>query len=111
MTQGILLINLGTPDTPHPKDVKRYLKEFLTDKRVIDLPYWKRHLLVRGVIVPRRFQETAKLYRSIWTPEGSPLLIHGKEVASKLQKQLGSSYQVRLAMRYQNPSIEEGLEA
>ena len=111
MTQGILLINLGTPDTPHPKDVKRYLKEFLTDKRVIDLPYWKRHLLVRGVIVPRRFQETAKLYRSIWTAEGSPLLIHGKDVTSKLQEQLGSSYQVRLAMRYQNPSIEEGLEA
>lgn len=109
MKTGVLLVNLGTPDTPHPKDVKRYLTEFLTDGRVIDLPPLQRHLLVRGLIVPKRYKKSAKLYRSIWGEEGSPLLYYGKKVVEKVQKQLGESYHVELAMRYQNPSIEKGL--
>lgn len=108
---GILLVNLGTPDSPSPGDVKRYLTEFLTDGRVIDIPPVRRNLLVRGVIVPRRYKESAKLYQSIWEKEGSPLLTYGKKVRERLQERLGDSYQVELAMRYQNPSIEKGLEA
>ena len=109
MKTGILLINLGTPDSPHPKDVKRYLTEFLTDQRVIDLPFFRRHCLVRGVIVPKRYKESAELYRLIWGKEGSPLLYYGKRVMGLLQDQLGEAFQVELAMRYQSPSIEEGL--
>ena len=111
MTTGILLVNLGTPSTPSPRDVKRYLTEFLTDGRVIDLPPVQRNLLVRGIIIPKRYRQSAALYQSIWEKEGSPLLIHGKKVEGLLQKRLGEDYRVRLAMRYQNPSIEEGLKA
>lgn len=111
MKTGVLLINLGTPNSPKPGDVKRYLTEFLTDGRVIDLPPVQRNLLVRGVIVPRRYKESAKLYQSIWRKEGSPLLLNGKKVRECLQERLGSSYRVELAMRYQNPSIEAGLDA
>ncbi|MCB1110735.1 MAG: ferrochelatase [Chlamydiia bacterium] len=110
MTTGVLCVNLGTPDSPHPKDVKRYLTEFLTDGRVIDLPAIPRNLLVRGVIIPRRYQESAALYRSVWTEEGSPLLVYGKRVEKLLQEKLGEGFIVKLAMRYQSPSIEEGLE-
>lgn len=110
MKTGVLLVNLGTPDFPNPRDVKRYLTEFLTDRRVIDLPLLRRHLLVRGLIVPRRYKQSAKLYQSIWKKEGSPLLIYGKKLQEGLQQRLGESYQVALAMRYQNPSIEKGLE-
>ncbi|MEM8727653.1 MAG: ferrochelatase [Chlamydiota bacterium] len=110
MKTGILLVNLGTPDSPSPGDVKRYLTEFLTDGRVIDLPVLKRHLLVRGVIVPRRYKESAKLYRSIWEKEGSPLLTYGKKIRGRLEERLGESYRVELAMRYRRPSIEKGLE-
>lgn len=109
-TTGVLLVNLGTPDSYKPRDVYRYLIEFLTDARVIDFPWWKRQLLVRGAIVPFRFRNTAKLYRSIWTEDGSPLLCHGKSVEKSLQGALGDQYVVKLAMRYQNPSIAEGLE-
>ena len=111
MVQGILLVNLGTPNSPSKRDVKRYLNEFLTDRRVIDLPYLARQLLVRGLIVPKRYRASAKLYQSIWTKEGGPLLTHGKKVEGLLQERLGAGVLVRLAMRYQNPSIEEGLEA
>ncbi len=111
MVTGVLLVNLGTPDSPKPGDVKRYLTEFLTDGRVVDLPYVQRQLLVRGVIIPKRYKISAKLYESIWTKEGSPLLIYGKKVETLLQEKLGEGYKVKLAMRYQNPSIEEGLEA
>lgn len=110
MKTGVLIVNLGTPDSPHPKDVKRYLTEFLTDGRVIDLPALQRNLLVRGLIVPKRYKESAKLYQTIWDKEGSPLLSYGKKVAEGLQQQLGETYHVELAMRYQNPSIEEGLK-
>lgn len=108
--KGVLLVNLGTPKSPSPGAVFRYLNEFLTDERVIDEPWLKRQLLVRGLIVPFRFIQSTKLYQKLWTPEGSPLLVHGKEVEKKLQEALGESYRVVLSMRYQFPSIEEGLE-
>lgn len=108
--RGVLLVNLGTPDSPHPSAVFRYLNEFLTDERVIDIPWIQRHILVRGCIVPFRFRQSAKLYRRLWTDQGSPLLFHGHSVEKKLQEALGDSYSVVLAMRYQSPSILEGLE-
>lgn len=107
---GVLLVNLGTPNSLSFKDVKRYLNQFLTDRRVIDLPWPLRQLLVRGVIVKRRCKESVKLYQSIWTEKGSPLKIYGNQLAEKLQESLGESFQVELAMRYQKPSIREKLE-
>lgn len=106
---GILLINLGTPDSPHPKDVYRYLIEFLTDGRVIDSPWLMRQLLVRGLIVPKRYRQSARFYQEIWTPQGSPLKFYGYRVKELLQKKLGESFQVELGMRYQNPSIGAAL--
>lgn len=110
MTTGILLVNLGTPDSPDPRDVKRYLHEFLTDGRVIDEPWLKRQLLVRGIIVPRRYKESATSYQEIWMEEGSPLLVYGKRVCRLLEERLGEAYKVELAMRYQNPSIKKGVD-
>jgi ferrochelatase len=108
---GILLINLGTPDSFHPRDVYRYLIEFLTDPRVIEGPWILRQLLVRGIIVPFRYKKSAQAYQKIWTKEGSPLMVYGKLVKNLLQQLMGASFRVELAMRYQNPSIEEGIKA
>lgn len=108
---GILLVNLGTPDSPAFGDVWKYLIEFLTDWRVIDYPWLKRQLLVRGIIVPFRTRNSARSYKAIWTKEGSPLLTHSKNAAVALQKRLGEDFCVELAMRYQSPSIEKGLNA
>lgn len=107
---GVLLVNLGTPASPAPKDVYRYLIEFLTDKRVVDEPWLKRQLLVRGLIVPFRYKESAASYRAIWTEKGSPLMVYGRETKNLLQERLGGAYHVELAMRYQNPSLQEGLK-
>jgi protoporphyrin/coproporphyrin ferrochelatase len=107
---GLLVANLGTPNSPELWDVFRYLNEFLTDPRVVDYPWLKRQLLVRGLIVPLRFRQSAELYKKLWTPEGSPLLVHGKAVAKQLQENLGSDFKVALGMRYQNPSIDSALE-
>lgn len=109
-TYGILLVNLGTPKSYQPGAVFSYLNEFLTDARVIDIPWVQRQLLVRGIIVPTRFKQSAKLYEQVWTAQGSPLLVHGKNLTQALQGNLGSDFKVSLAMRYQNPSIQEGLE-
>lgn len=106
---GVLLINLGTPDSSSLPDVRRYLHEFLLDPRVIDIPRWQRELLVRCVIVPRRVKNTAASYRAIWTEEGSPLMSWSSRIKMLLQEALGKEYKVALAMRYQNPSIEQGL--
>lgn len=106
---GILLVNLGTPDSPHPRDVYRYLTEFLTDGRVIDTSWIYRQLLVRGVIVPLRYRQSVRMYKEIWTSEGSPLKVYGYRLCKSLQKKLGEAYCVELAMRYQNPSIFEVL--
>ena len=106
---GILLVNLGTPDSPKPSDVYRYLNEFLTDGRVIDIPWITRQLLVRGFIVPTRYRQSAAYYKVIWTPEGSPLKVYGLRVQEALQQRLGDNTRVELAMRYQNPSIPAAL--
>ena len=106
---GILLINLGTPDAPNRKDVNRYLLQFLTDGRVIDLPWVKRQLLVRGIIVPLRAKNSTKLYRQLWTEHGSPLKYYGERLADDLATML--KMPVALAMRYQNPSIEDAFES
>lgn len=109
MKHGLLLINLGTPDSPHLKAVKRYLREFLADKRVITLPAPLRYLLLYGFILPLRARRSAHAYQSIWTPEGSPLLYHSRNLATKLQDLLGEEYNVVLGMRYGNPSLKKAI--
>jgi len=108
--KGVLLVNLGTPDSPAVPDVRRYLDQFLMDERVIDIPPLNRALLVKGIIVPFRSPKTAKLYREIWDEKGSPLLYYSKIQAAMVQEKLGADYHVELAMRYQNPSILSALE-
>ncbi|MCX2453080.1 ferrochelatase [Pedobacter sp. PLR] len=108
--KGILLVNLGTPDSPEVSDVRRYLDEFLMDERVIDINAFQRTLLVKGIIVPFRSPKTSKLYKEIWDENGSPLLYFSKIQAAMVQEKLGDEYQVELAMRYQNPSIDAGLD-
>jgi protoporphyrin/coproporphyrin ferrochelatase len=110
MATGILIGNLGTPQSPTPKDVKAYLSEFLMDKYVIDKAYWFRWLLVKGIIAPTRAKKSALLYKNIWTEEGSPLLVNSQSVVEKLQALLGDDYQVVLGMRYGTPSIRSALE-
>lgn len=107
--KGILLVNLGTPDSPATADVKKYLDQFLMDERVIDIPKLNRTLLVKGIIVPFRSPKTAKLYKEIWNENGSPLLYYSKLQAKMLQERLGDDYHVELAMRYQSPSIASAL--
>ena len=104
---GVLLINLGTPDDATWPAVRKYLSEFLNDPRVIDIPWLARKLLVNGIIVPFRSFSSTKIYKELWTEEGSPLIIHGNSVKEKLQAQLGEEFGVHLAMRYQNPSMEK----
>jgi ferrochelatase len=109
--KGVLLVNLGTPDSPSTTDVRRYLDEFLMDPRVIDVNPVLRTFLVKGVIVPFRAPKSAKLYQKIWSKEtGSPLLHYSLLQQQLLQQRLGDEYQVELAMRYQNPSIESALK-
>lgn len=110
MRTGILLVNLGTPSSPKPKDVFSYLNEFLTDARVIDIPFIPRNLLVRGLIVPRRYKASANSYKAIWTEEGSPLLVYAKQAKEALQMNLGEDFIVEIAMRYKHPSIKESLK-
>jgi ferrochelatase len=108
--KGVLLVNLGTPDSPATKDVRRYLDEFLMDPRVIDVNPVLRTFLVKGIIVPFRSPKSAGLYKKIWSDTtGSPLLHYSKLQHQALQQRLGDRYQVELAMRYQNPSIESAL--
>ena len=107
---GVLLINLGTPDDTSVKSVRRYLKEFLLDPRVIDLAATLRYMLVYGTILPFRPKKSAKAYEKIWTKKGSPLRTHSEDLARCIQKELGEPYQVVLAMRYGNPSIPIAIE-
>lgn len=103
---GLLLINLGTPDSPDFRAVWRYLREFLNDKRVVSLSAPLRFLLLYGIILPLRVAKTTKAYQEVWTHKGSPLRFHGEELQHKLQLFLGETYQVKLAMRYGHPNIE-----
>ncbi|HZQ46431.1 MAG TPA: ferrochelatase, partial [Verrucomicrobiae bacterium] len=107
--QGVLLINLGSPDSPKTSDVRRYLREFLMDERVLDAPYPIRFGIVHGCILPFRPKQSAEAYHKVWLPEGSPLIVTSKQVRQQLQERV--SVPVELAMRYQNPSIESALES
>lgn len=110
MKKGVLLVNLGTPDEPTRGAVYTYLKQFLLDPRVIDIPWLQRNLLVRGIIAPFRSGESSKIYQKLWTEEGSPIKIYGYTLQREVQKLLGDDYHVELAMRYQSPSIESALQ-
>ncbi|MFC1796637.1 ferrochelatase [Pseudomonadota bacterium] len=110
MKTTVLLINLGTPDSPSVSDVRSYLTQFLNDPRVVDLPWLLRKLLVNLIIVPFRAPKSAKIYQKLWTDEGSPIIYHGERVQELLQKKLGSDFTVELAMRYKNPGIPKVLE-
>ncbi|MEN0005531.1 MAG: ferrochelatase [Bacteroidota bacterium] len=108
--KGVLLVNLGTPDDPNRPAVYRYLKEFLLDRRVIDYNWLARNILVRGIIAPFRSGSSSKLYKRLWTEEGSPLKFYGERVAEGVQELLGEDYVVELAMRYQSPSIANAID-
>lgn len=107
---GVLLVNLGTPNAPTTRAVRRYLREFLSDPRVIDVPGIARWLLRNLVILPLRPRRSAALYRAIFTPEGSPLLVHGRALAAGVAKSLGERFVVELAMRYGAPRIDDALD-
>ena len=113
---AVLLINLGTPDSPSVKDVRSYLFEFLNDPRVIDIPAIARFFLVNFIIVPFRAPKSAKIYKQLWTNNGlpkgikeSPILYYGKSVQEKLQQSPENEFDVYLAMRYKNPSLDDTL--
>ena len=108
MKKGVLLVNLGSPDSPEPKDVKKYLGEFLMDERVIDVPKWARTLLVKGIILNTRPKISAKAYQKIWWDEGSPLIVLSERLQKKLQ--LKSTIPVSLAMRYGSMTILKGIQ-
>lgn len=110
MNQGVLLINLGTPSRAEVRAVRTYLSEFLTDRRVIDVPTIFRYLLVYLLILPFRTKKSAHAYQMIWTEQGSPLLYHSQNVVKKLQTVLGSDFKVVLGMRYGAPSIQNALD-
>jgi len=108
MSKGVLLVNLGSPDSPEPKDVKKYLGEFLMDERVIDVPLWARNLLVKGIILNTRPKASAAAYKKIWWEEGSPLIVISERLKSKVQEQV--DFPVALAMRYGSMTIKKGLQ-
>ncbi len=108
MKKGVLLVNLGSPDSPEPKDVKKYLGEFLMDERVIDVPLWARTLLVKGIILNTRPKASAAAYKKIWWEEGSPLIVLSERLQQKLQTQI--DLPVALAMRYGSMTIKKGLQ-
>ncbi len=110
---GVLLCNLGTPDAPHTTELRRYLKEFLSDPRVIEVPRLLWLVILYFIILPLRPSRSAKLYRSVWTSEGAPLLVNCKAqvegVRERLQKKYGRQIPVALGMRYGNPSIPSAI--
>jgi ferrochelatase len=108
---GVLLINLGTPDAPDRKSVKRYLAEFLSDRRVVELPPIAWQPILRGIILNTRPQESAEAYAKVWSEDGSPLAAITKRQAEALQTQLGEAVMVDWAMRYGSPAISEQLTA
>jgi len=108
MSKGVLLVNLGSPDSPSVPDVRKYLREFLMDGRVLDTPWPVRFCIVNFAILPSRPRESAHAYQKIWLPEGSPLVVTSRELAAKLQRRI--TRPVELAMRYQNPSIKSALK-
>lgn len=108
--KALLIINLGTPDLPEKKQVRKYLREFLNDPRVIDLPFLLRKILVNLIIIPFRTSKSTALYKKLWTKNGSPLLIHLKNLQKKVSAKISSDYQVFIAMRYGKPNLEKTLD-
>ena len=106
--KGVLLVNLGSPDSTEVKDVRRYLDEFLMDERVIDIPYWKRFLLIKGIILNVRPKKSAEAYKKIWWKEGSPLVVISERFTEKVRAK--TDLPVALGMRYGTMSIEKGLQ-
>lgn len=107
--KGLLLINLGTPESYEPRDVGRYLREFLMDPFVIDIPKPLRWFLVNVLIVPKRSHDSGKLYKKVWTNEGSPLLVHTQALGKKVRERLRENYEVEFSMRYGKPGIEKAI--
>ena len=106
--KGILLNNLGSPDSTEIKDVKTYLDEFLMDERVIDIDYWKRFILIKGIILNFRPKKSAKAYRKIWWNEGSPLVVISERFTEKIKQKI--NIPIELAMRYGSMSMEKGIK-
>lgn len=106
--KGVLLNNLGSPDSTNIKDVKTYLDEFLMDERVIDIDYWKRYLLIKGIILNFRPKKSAKAYKKIWWDEGSPLVVISQRFTKKIKQKI--DIPVELAMRYGSMSMEKGIK-
>ena len=107
---AVILINVGTPDSPSVADVRKFLSQFLNDRRVIDLPWLLQKILVNLIIVPFRAPKSAKLYRELWTENGSPLLHYSESAASKLQMRMGEEHHVFNTMRYGFPGLDNALE-
>ncbi len=107
---GVLLLNVGTPDAPDARAVRRYLREFLSDPRVMDLPAPLRWVLLNLVILPTRPRKSAEAYRKVWTEQGSPLLVHSLALRDGLRERLGDGFRVELGMGYGKPSIARALE-
>src|SRR5271163_2921226 len=112
---GVLIVNLGTPDSPSYFAVQRYLREFLSDRRVINTSRWIWLPLLYGIVLPLRPLRTLRKYRKIWMPEGSPLAVYSQRLTAKvetvLRNRLGSGIDVVLAMTYGNPSMPAAVEA
>lgn len=108
---GVLIAQLGTPDAPTPSALRRYLRQFLSDMRVIDYPPLIWQPVLRGIILNTRPRRSARLYKRIWMPEGSPLLVYSRQQVAGVQARLGAGYRVALGMRYGNPSIASALAA
>ena len=106
---GVLVAQLGTPAAPSTASLRPYLRQFLSDPRVIDLPRWKWLPVLYLLVLPRRPARSAALYRNVWTDQGSPLLFHSRAQETGLQQRLGDRYRVVLGMRYGEPSIESAL--
>lgn len=107
---GVLLVQLGTPDSPSPQSVGQFLKEFLMDPKVVNLPAPLRHVLVQGLIVPFRKGQSAKAYQAIWTEQGSPLRVHSEALCEKMKTIQHDGMPIELVMRYGEPSIANGLK-
>ena len=107
---GVLLAQVGTPEAPTPRAVGRYLKRFLSDRRIVDYSPWLWQPLLRLVILPTRSRRSARLYQRIWTPQGSPLLVESEKQRAALQEVLGPGYLVVLGMAYAGPTFEQAID-
>lgn len=108
---GVLIANLGTPDAPKCPKLRKYLTQFLTDPRVIELPCPLRQFLVRGIIINVRAHKSAAAYRTVWTDEGSPLMLHSQDLATSVRQSIGDDFIVEVGMRYGEPSIDSAIKS